>query len=121
MTEQEWDQAWAIYDNCIDAGGVPAHCEGAAQASFPDFSTAGQGNGGGSVGQYFGNPGNWAGFLGGITDVVGDVVGIANGRPNYGGDYMYQQQQQQDRTLLWVGVGIAALFLIVLLIIVLKK
>lgn len=121
MTEQEWDQAWSIYDSCIDAGGVPAHCEGAAQASFPDFSTTSQGNGGGgSVGQYFGDPGNWAGFAGGITDVVGDIIGIANGRSNYNGDYM-PQQQQQDKTLWWIVGGVAAVFLIILLIIVLKK
>ncbi|WMX17476.1 hypothetical protein [Aureispira sp. CCB-E] len=120
MTEQEWNQAWDIYDSCIDAGGVPAHCEGAAQASFPDFSTTSQG-GGSAIGQYFGNPGNWAGFASGITDVVGDIIGIANGRPNYSGDYMYHQQQQQSKMLWWVIGGVAAVFLIILLIIVLKK
>ncbi|BDS10106.1 hypothetical protein [Aureispira anguillae] len=118
MTQQEWDQAWAIYDSCIDGGGVPAHCEGAAQASFPDFS-ANQ-NGGSAIGQYFGNPGNWASFAGGITDVVGDIVGIANGRPNYGGNYGYQPTQN-NTTIWWIAGGIAILFLILLLVIAFKK
>ena len=51
MNEQDWQNAWDIYDDCVASGGDPVHCEGAARASYPGFTTSGAGADGGGGGR----------------------------------------------------------------------
>lgn len=115
-------QAWNAYNSCVDDGGVPEHCEAHVQTMYPNFSASGGGQG--TVGQYFGNPGNWIDFGQGLTGIVGNIVGLANGQPIPPQGAYYgpvPQERGIPSWVLWTGVAVVALIILILLVIAFKK
>lgn len=125
MTTQDWNNANNEYDDCISNGQDPSFCESYVQSAYPDFTPGGSGGGGGgsALADYWNNPNNWIGFTGGLTDIIGNIVGMANGQPNQYAQYQQQQQQQQQQnsTMWWIIGAVAILFLILLLVLIFRK
>ena len=122
MTQQDWNNANDQYNDCIAAGQDPSFCQDFVQSAYPDFDSSGNGSNGSPLTDYWNNPNNWIDFTGGLTGIIGNIVGMANGQqPNQYGQYPQQQQQPQDNTMWWIIGAVAIVFFILLLVLIFRK
>lgn len=120
MTQQDWEDAYDIYDHCMATGVNTSTCEHNTQQSYPDFYNGGGGSSfGNSMSNYWGNPSNWIDFTSGLAGLTGDIIGMANNQQGYA--YNPTLQAERENTMWFVVGGIGILLLIVILFLIFKK